>query len=385
MKTELNLHGRSLTLHRFPKRSNETLQAWDAGDEYLINHVEEMALPDHQNIVVINDNFGALACWFSEKHHVTFMSDSFVSHKGAQKNLEDNQCNKVAFLTTMDSIPANTDLVLVQLPKSNRHLVWILSQLRKVLPTACPVIAVNKAKEIHTSTLKLFEKYLGETKTSLAWKKHRLVFSQANAEPRIEVDPITAWGVEGEHIQLKNLPNVYSGENLDLGARFMLQHIPQDASINHIIDLGCGNGVLSVKAGQLNPNVRLTCVDESFMALESAKQNLLDNLGEGRDIQCVANNCLDGFKPDSCDLIMCNPPFHQQQAITDHIAWQMFCDAKQILNQNGKLLVIGNRHLGYDAKLKRLFGDKNVKLIASNNKFVILQATKNPAKLSAKQ
>lgn len=48
MKTELNLHGRSLTLHRFPKRSNETLQAWDAGDEYLINHVEEMALPDHQ-------------------------------------------------------------------------------------------------------------------------------------------------------------------------------------------------------------------------------------------------------------------------------------------------------------------------------------------------
>ncbi|MCV6004227.1 class I SAM-dependent methyltransferase, partial [Escherichia coli] len=88
----------------------------------------------------------------------------------------------------------------------------------------------------------------------------------------------------------------------------------------------------------------------SFMALESAKQNLLDNVGEGRDIQCVANNCLDGFKPDSCDLIMCNPPFHQQQAITDHIAWQMFCDAKQILNQNGKLLVIGNRHLGYDAK-----------------------------------
>ena len=45
MKTELNIHERSLTLHRFPKRSNETLQAWDAGDEYLINHVEELALP----------------------------------------------------------------------------------------------------------------------------------------------------------------------------------------------------------------------------------------------------------------------------------------------------------------------------------------------------
>ncbi|BDR12642.1 methyltransferase [Vibrio sp. STUT-A11] len=384
MKTELNLHGRSLTLHRYPLRSNETLQAWDAGDEYLINHVEELALADKQHIVIINDSFGALACWFSEKHYVTSMSDSFISHKGAQQNLEDNQCKGVTFLNTMDEIPADADLVLLQLPKSNRHLTWILSQLRKGLPESCPVIAVNKVKEIHTSTLKLFEKHLGATKTSLAWKKHRLVFSQANAQPIVDVDPITVWNVDGETIQLKNMPNVYSGESLDLGARFMLQHLPQDASITHIIDLGCGNGVLSVKAGQLNRNARLTCVDESFMALESARQNLLDNLGEGRDIQCIANNCLDGFEHDSCSLIMCNPPFHQQQAITDHIAWQMFCDSKQVLNKGGQLLVIGNRHLGYDAKLKRLFGANNVKLVASNNKFVILQATKNPAKLNAK-
>jgi 16S rRNA (guanine1207-N2)-methyltransferase len=69
---------------------------------------------------------------------------------------------------------------------------------------------------------------------------------------------------------------------------------------------------------------------------------------------------------------MCNPPFHQQQAITDHIAWQMFCDAKRVLTNHGRLLVIGNRHLGYHAKLKRLFG--NVSVIASNKKFVILQA-----------
>ncbi|MDK9755837.1 methyltransferase [Vibrio sp. D173a] len=385
MKTELDLHDRSLTLHRFPKRSNETLQAWDAGDEYLINHVEELALPENQNIVVINDNFGALACWFSDKHNVTLISDSFISHKGAKQNLADNRCKPISFLSTMDDIPTNTDLVLLQLPKSNRHLVWLLSQLRKALPASCPIVAVNKAKEIHTSTLKLFEKYLGETKTSLAWKKHRLVFSSANAQPVIDVDPMPIWGVEGESIQLKNLPNVYSGESLDLGARFMLQHLPQDPTLKHVIDLGCGNGVLSVKMGQLNPQARLTSVDESFMAIESAKQNLIDNLGDARDIQCIVNNCLDGFTPECADIVMCNPPFHQQQAITDHIAWQMFCDAKQILNQGGKLLVIGNRHLGYDAKLKRLFGDKNVKLVASNNKFLILQATKNPAKLGAKQ
>lgn len=376
MKTELTLHERSLSLHRFPKRTNETLQAWDAGDEYVINYVEEQGLDAGKRILILNDSFGALSCWFSQKNHVTMMSDSFISHRGTLKNLHNNGGNEIELLTTMDDIPQHIDLVLFQLPKSNRHLIWQLVQLRNQLPTSCPVIAVNKAKEIHTSTLKLFEKYLGETTTSLAWKKHRLVFSVPNCTPIQEVNSFVEWDVDGESIHLKNLPNVYSGESLDLGARFLLQHLPQDPNLRHVIDLGCGNGVLSVKMGQLNPQARITCVDESFMAVESARQNLMDNLGEDRNIQCITNNCLDGFKQDSAFLVLCNPPFHQQQTITDHIAWQMFCDAKHVLNKGGQLLVIGNRHLGYDVKLARLFGQDQVKTVATNNKFVILQATK---------
>ena len=54
MKTELALHERTLSLHRYPKRNNETLQAWDAGDEYLINHVEAMNLDTPKHIVILN-------------------------------------------------------------------------------------------------------------------------------------------------------------------------------------------------------------------------------------------------------------------------------------------------------------------------------------------
>jgi 16S rRNA (guanine1207-N2)-methyltransferase len=376
MKTELALHERTLSLHRFPKRNNETLQAWDAGDEYLINHVEELALEPNRHILILNDNFGALSCWFSQNHNVTVMSDSFISHQGCKANLTLNQCNPVEFSTTFEAIPSKVDLVLMQLPKSNRHLIWQLHQLRNALPEHVPVIGVNKAKEIHTSTLKLFEKHLGTTTTSLAWKKHRLVFSQADSIQLKEVSPVTSWEVEEHGFWLDNLPNVYSGESLDLGARFMLQHLPSNLGDKKVIDLGCGNGVLSVKLGQLNPDISLTCVDESFMSVESAKRNLEHNLEGEREIRCIANNCLDNFEAKSADLVVCNPPFHQQQAVTDHIAWQMFCDAKHVLDNAGQLLVIGNRHLGYDVKLSRLFGKSNVKQIASNNKFVILQATK---------
>lgn len=375
MKNELTLHERILSLYRFPKRNNETLQAWDAGDEYLINHVEDLGL-EGKRILILNDNFGTLSCWFSEKHDVTMMSDSFITHKGTLSNLHRNECKKITFATTMDSIPDNIDLVLMQIPRSNRHLVWQLAQLRGALSASVPVIAVNKAKEIHSSTLKLFEKYLGSTTTSLAWKKHRLVFAQADSPTLTEIEASTRWNLEDHKITLDNLANVYSGEKLDLGARFILEHLPSDLGSKRVIDLGCGNGVLSVKLGQLNPDIQITCVDESFMAVESAKQNLENNLPDGFRFECTANNCLDGFEKECAELVVCNPPFHQQQAITDHIAWQMFCDAKHVLTQGGQLLVIGNRHLGYDVKLSRLFGKNNVRLIASNKKFVILQATK---------
>ncbi|GLT17206.1 ribosomal RNA large subunit methyltransferase G [Vibrio zhanjiangensis] len=335
-----------------------------------------MNIEPGKHILILNDSFGALSCWFTHEHSVTMMSDSYIAHQGVLENLATNQCKNITLSNTLDDIPANVDYVLMQIPRSNRHLVWQLSQLRLRLGQSVPVIAVNKAKEIHTSTLALFEKYLGSTHTSLAWKKHRLVFSIADSSKKLAVDPLTKWQVDSHNFELSNLPNVYSGEKLDQGARFMLDYLPKDLNTKRVIDLGCGNGVLSVKLGIDNPNVRITCVDESYMATTSAQTNLLNNLGKQRDITCITNNCLDGFESDTAELVICNPPFHQQQAITDHIAWQMFCDAKHVLCNDGKLLVIGNRHLGYDVKLSKLFGKSKVKLIASNKKFVILQATK---------
>ncbi|MBY6198884.1 methyltransferase [Vibrio hangzhouensis] len=376
MKTELTLQDRAYTLYRYPKLANEQLQAWDAGDEYLINHVEQLGLDSDTRILILNDSFGALSCWFSSQHQVTTLTDSFISHKGIESNLALNQCRDIELLTSTDEWPRNIDLVLMQIPRNNRYLTWQLNQVRRHYGEHCPLIAVNKAKEIHSSTLKLFEKYAGETTTSLAWKKHRLVFSKLNSNQHSSIDPYTTWPVPEESMMLGNLPNVYSGESLDLGARFILEHLPANRRCRDIIDLGCGNGVLSLKLKRLNPEASVTAVDESYMAIASAEHNFTINQLDQKNCQFIANNCLDGFEGQSQDLVVCNPPFHQQQAVTDHIAWQMFCDAKHVLRAEGELLVIGNRHLGYDKKLARLFGKHKVRLVASNAKFVILQATK---------
>ena len=101
------------------------------------------------------------------------------------------------------------------------------------------------------------------------------------------------------------------------------------------------------------------------------KENLPDLVNQ---CQFHLNDCLTNVASNSVDLILCNPPFHQHTATTDHIAWQMFKDSHRVLKKGGELRIIGNRQLAYHIKLKRLFGNET--LIASNDKFVTQSAVK---------
>jgi len=380
MKPELTLHGQTLQLNRYPIRQHETLQAWDAADEYLINQVEDMkqqqtlTLDAERPVLIMNDSFGALACWFARQGQTVSVGDSYIARTASQHNLAANALPDIAFADCLAPVPPQTQLVLLKLPKNNRLLVWQLTQLCAALPEDCVVIAAAKARDIHTSTLKLFEKHLGPTRTSLAVKKARLIFCQPDKHLAAALPEAQRWAVPEYKLTLTNHANVFSGESLDIGARLLLEHIPQDPALKHIIDLGCGNGVIGLQAARLNPQAKVTCVDESYMAVASCRENADLNLTNPAQLEAKVDNCLESMANSDADLVLCNPPFHQQNTITDHIAWQMFCDAKQSLKQHGRLIVIGNRHLGYDGKLKRLFA--KVQKIAQNPKFVVYQAEK---------
>ena len=211
MKPELTLHERTLILQRYPVRKNETLQAWDAADEYLINYVNEadITLEPARPILILNDSFGALSCWFANDGKVTTVTDSFIAKQACLANLADNQLPQVNVVDCLAELPENPQLVLMKLPKNNRLLVWQLQQLCQRLPADCTVVAAAKARDIHSSTLKLFEKHLGETKTSLAVKKARLVFCQANPELAQPLPAPQQWDVPEHNITLNNHANVF--------------------------------------------------------------------------------------------------------------------------------------------------------------------------------
>ena len=80
-----------LHLIRQPEQQNEPLQAFDAADEYLLNHLAEQNLPKGSRVLVLNDSFGALAISLVGSMHVTSSSDSFLAIQALEKNLTRNQ------------------------------------------------------------------------------------------------------------------------------------------------------------------------------------------------------------------------------------------------------------------------------------------------------
>ncbi|MBW2185303.1 MAG: methyltransferase [Deltaproteobacteria bacterium] len=188
-----------------------------------------------------------------------------------------------------------------------------------------------------------------------------------------------SYQLDDYNVTVVNHANVFSRQKLDIGTRFFLENMPSDSSAKDVIDLGCGNGLLGVVYALKNPRAQLTFVDESYMAVASARTNyehaldMCDN-GERGSAEFFVTDCLTDIETNSIDLILNNPPFHQNTAVGDHVAWQMFIESKKVLRNNGELWVIGNRHLGYHTKLKRLFG--NCETVASNQKFVLLKARK---------
>lgn len=390
MTDQLTINDATFKLKRYPLRNNDSLRAWDAADEYLLHHLFENKLPHReQRVLIVNDSFGALCVPLAQCSPDVF-SDSFIAQQSIQQNTLYNECEevKIKFINSTDKLNSFYDIVVIKLPKNQALLEDQLYRIKQHTTAETIIIAAGMVKAVHRSTLQLFEAVIGPTTTSLARKKARLIFSHRDMTLTNNTTPYPkSYHLNEYNLTVANHANVFSRQKLDIGTRFFLENMPSGCNNKDVIDLGCGNGLLGVIFASKNAGARLKFIDESYMAVASAKINY-DHLIEGQtassDIQTqgcaefIVADCLAGIGEDSVDLILNNPPFHQSTAVGDHVAWQMFTESKKVLRNGGELWVIGNRHLGYHTKLKRLFG--NCETVASNQKFVLLRARKGSAR-----
>ncbi|MFF1896708.1 methyltransferase [Streptomyces sp. NPDC058206] len=372
-------------LARFPEHPRDPFRAWDAADEYLLRQLEGIdgAEPVDLSgaVVVVGDRWGALTTVLAG-HRPVQITDSYLAQRATLANLARNgdDPDTVRLLSARDTPPERIDVLLVRVPKSLALLEDQLHRLAPAVHAGTVVIGTGMVKEIHTSTLKLFERIIGPTRTSLAVKKARLIF--CTPDPALARTP-SPWphrydlpegigAVSGRTVV--NHAGIFCAERLDIGTRFFLNHLPERSGRDSIVDLGCGNGVVGTSAALANPEATVTFIDESYLAVASAEATFRANLGTDAVADFLVGDGMADVPPGSVDLVLNNPPFHSHQATTDATARTMFHGARTALRQGGELWVVGNRHLGYHTQLRRTFG--NCTTVAGDPKFVVLRAVK---------
>ncbi|AWB68026.1 50S rRNA methyltransferase [Saccharobesus litoralis] len=381
-----------------PQLADANLRAWDAADKYVLQQIldGEITLG---NTLLINDAFGALAVSLHQLKTLKLIAnialysytDSKVSELALKNNLTRNwptalhteTNSSVHVLSQTQAFSANNhwQSIIIKLPKSVAYLEFLLIQLVEYLrssgKTKPAIIIASKAVELTPSIIKLLKSYFKQVVPSRIKQKARYL---TLLDP-VESTPVFSyWSTTKKPLNGVNYtaaPNVFARGKIDIGGRFLAENLP-NCNQKSVIDLGCGNGLLSVNVLQAFTPSLLIASDESAQAVETTLENINNTKDKQQSqtvkVNVIQDDCLTNQASNSADVILCNPPFHQANAVTDHIAWQMFNDAKRVLKVKGELRIVGNRHLGYHTKLKRIFG--NCKNIASNDKFVILAAFK---------
>lgn len=378
----------SFNLDSYPMNSSKQLQPWDAADLYFISDAQ---LGNHP--AILNDQWGALTCFVASKSNNFYSwTDSFCSRQAIKANLQKLQTSNLNATDSARSFilgkgqpcfPENTDSLWIQCPKSFDQLHWWLTLALEQLGPGITIYLAGMAKHIPVKWLNWLEDNNDHYKQFPIKKKARLMrFKLANALPPLKVEK----GYLGPDDQeISALPGVFSRDHFDIGSRFFIEQLAKlQCFKGNVVDLGCGNGLLSIavlyyaKKSQQQGSLNLILCDDSELALVSAENNLAK-----RDYLSPTLHHTDALYKVTgpIDTVMCNPPFHSGNRISTAAAERMFRQSAQVLAAEGQLLVIANRHLGYAASLKQLFS--TVELLASDAKFVCYRCTQ-PLKQATK-
>lgn len=327
-------------------------------------------------ILVVNDRFGGLAlALIKAGFQCDSWGDSAVSQLAVAENAQRNLLSPPGLIAATETIAAAYDFILYKLPKSHALMQYQLQALAEVRRGGAKILGAAMAKHIDATTMKALMSVAGNVRPSLAWKKARLIEFPPAPTSTFARNDEKHLALPELGLKLINRANVFSRGKLDQGTRLLLDCYPQLSlpTQPHIADLGCGNGLLGIAAMAQWTDATLHFFDDSFMAIDSARRNVQINMPvRASAAEFAAGDCMLDYQGSPFDLVLCNPPFHQEYDLGDQIARQMFKDSHRQLRAGGQLCVVGNRHLDYHLTLKKYFA--KVKLIASDAKFVVLLA-----------
>jgi 16S rRNA (guanine1207-N2)-methyltransferase len=175
---------------------------------------------------------------------------------------------------------------------------------------------------------------------------------------------------------------IFSCDHIDPGSQLLADHLPANLH-GHLADLGAGWGFLSDAVLQRCRKIeRIDLFEADSRALACARRNLARHQPEVIPLSSPTCHAEDEPQihfhwhdvttglPDTYDAIIMNPPFHTGQATHVDLGRAFLKTAIASLKRGGKLFLVANRQLPYEAVLevsglawRKTAEDKSYKLL----------------------
>jgi 16S rRNA (guanine1207-N2)-methyltransferase len=167
-------------------------------------------------------------------------------------------------------------------------------------------------------------------------------------------------------------PGLFAWDHIDAGSALLAESLPDDLR-GRGADLGAGFGTLAAAVLARCPRVKtLDLYEAEARALDLAKLNLAKT-ETAATLDFLWHDVTQGLTR-TYDFIVSNPPFHEGRADKTALGREFIQAAAGALVKGGRLLLVANRHLPYEATLAACF--RIVKPIADRGGYKIIEAVK---------
>jgi 16S rRNA (guanine1207-N2)-methyltransferase len=150
-------------------------------------------------------------------------------------------------------------------------------------------------------------------------------------------------------------PGLFHAGALDAGSAALIALLGELPPPQLVLDLGCGAGHLGLAALARWPLARVCLLDADARAVAAVEAALAQCDPALRARAVVAWwDVAEPLPEPACDAVLCNPPAHAGTKNDLTTAHAMFRRAAAAISGGGRLLVVANRKLPYEAELERL-------------------------------
>lgn len=373
-ETEFETPLGTVTLHRGSTPLDSPLRAWSAADRVALDEVAATnAAAPVANLLLVNDAWGALSVPLAA-FEPTVWNDSIVAFAAIDENCERNEVAVLGHRAHPGHEPCGgpIDLAVLQVPKSHRLLEWQLDAIAAALAPGGRLVVAGMSKHLTKGVVSALNHRFGDVDVRRAVGKARLIDASS---PR-PIEPKGSTGLAfttDEGVKVHEAPGVFSSGHLDVGTALLLDLLGADLrelvdTASTIADLGCGNGVIGTTLGGRHRDAHITFADVSYLAVAAARATASAN-GLADDADFVV---ADGLPEGSFDVIVSNPPFHQDHALDAHLTERLMAQAAERLAPGGALILVVQRHLNFHTRLLRWF--TTVEVRSGHPSHVVLEA-----------